>query len=44
MQFWVTPLHVAAWYGQSLAVEALLQAGANVNTQQKNFVSLLLRQ
>ena len=30
-QFNLTPLHLAAWYGQRAVVELLLQHGANVN-------------
>ena len=31
LQFNLTPLHLAAWYGQRAVVELLLQYGANVN-------------
>lgn len=31
LQFSLTPLHLAAWYGQESVVKLLLRLGANVN-------------
>ena len=31
LQFLLTPLHLAAWYGRESVVELLLQHGADVN-------------